>query len=100
MTEVAHLVEGQTYKFTYKQQSGNNQWYQWDMIATYLERHTDQYEDKIILSGRPAFGTTEVRVDQVIRIQEGYTRHQVRRPKRFPGAIQPRDPVESRYRNG
>lgn len=82
--QVHELKPGTLYSFQYKQQSGNYRWYVYGMVASYIGRQTTEYEDKIMLSGRPEFGTTEIPVSHITGIFHGGTGP--RHPKRFPNS--------------
>jgi hypothetical protein len=82
--QIHQLQPGTLYSFQFKQQSGNNRWYVWGMVASFVARQTDEYVDKIILSGRPEFGTTEIPVPSIVGIYHGGVAP--RRPKRFPNS--------------
>lgn len=84
------MIEGKTYKIEFKQQSGNNRWYRWEMSATYLGQSRQQYHlgGDSLFSLRPLAGTTRLPTENIFSTEE-VPHHQHKMPKRFPGAIEP-----------
>ena len=92
---------GTLYKLLYVQQSGNGQWYQWQMKAVYLGYNRDR--KSLIFSLRPQAGTTEINreyVHDVTAIKSVYARETVASdvalPKRFVGAVPPPSAINRR----
>lgn len=86
MTARINLREGVKYRFRYKQQAGNYQWYEHTMIATYVGE--GKY-DEHILSLRPLAGTQELKHEQVLWIDEMPKNMEVQLPKKV-GKHQPK----------
>lgn len=91
MFDVGSLVEGKVYRFTYKQQSGNFQWYEWECQAVYLAHGADEFSEEVVISFRPHAGTSDIPTNNVIRAvdvgEPDYDGTNIRLPIRFPGAV-------------
>lgn len=90
------LHDGDLVEFTYVQQSGNGRWYRWDATAVFLNRQTDDYTDKVVVSFRPKSLTSYMDthtiqgIKLVTAFQDRKTHREdpnVKLPRRFPGAV-------------
>jgi hypothetical protein len=81
------LVQGQKYKVTYRQQSGNYRWYEWSMTAQFLGFQSEGRGSEVVTtwSLRPLAGTTELPMRDIISAIPQYG--PVKMPKRKPGAV-------------
>lgn len=79
------FVPGKTYKVGYKQQSGNNRWYEWEMTAQFL--HLGEH-DRMYFSGRPAWGTSYLDPQSPIIRAEQVADGVRKRPRRLVGAVE------------
>jgi len=61
---------GKLYLLTYKQQSGNYQWYKKQMVAVYIGEDNNEYTPSYLFSLRPEAGTQDMRKDQLLAAKE------------------------------
>lgn len=79
------MYEGRMYKFQYAQQSGNGQWYAWEVVAKFIAREISEYSDELVLSGRPLYGTSYLQVKHIYSVEE--VQGAPTRPIRQRGAV-------------
>lgn len=73
---------GDLLELTYLQQSGNYRWYQWSMAARFVG--IDDKRGRVVLSGRPEFGTTDLPLEHIVRVMPASA---VQHPRRATGAV-------------
>lgn len=83
---VDDLQEGEMYRFVYKQQSGNFQWYTWTCVAVHLFRRKEDYIDEVVVSFRPYGGTSSLTTAHITQIDQ-LAEVQPKLPTRVPGAV-------------